>query len=606
VSGGSGTGAGVELVGGTDNTLTNRGTVTALSGLAIEGDTGNNTVDNFGTVTGNVVLGSGTNAFNNQAGGLFNAGATVDLGAGNVLANAGTLSPGGVGTIQTTALTGNLTQNATGLLLTDIDVASAASDRVNVSGTAALAGTVQVRLQHLVLGPWQQTVLSATGGTTDNGLSLLPASPALHMQLIYPNATDVAVQSSGVNFIVSGLTGNQSAVAAGLNGAVQSAGLGGPVLNTLLTDFTSLGSYGNALTQLSGKPGGAISQTSVAATDQFVNAIFNDVLDDNGDGGATMTAQDSEANAYVAKPETPRAAKEAYAAVTPRDRVATFAARWRVWATGYGGNSRVSGDASAGTSTTTSRIFGTVAGASYRFTPDTEMGFALGGAGSNFNHDGGFGSGKADIFNAAVYARHTIGDAYVAGLLGYSWQDTSTDRTVTITGTDTLHASFKAQALTTRLEGGRRYATPMIGVTPYAALQSIVIGLPAYDETATSGSSTFALNYAARTVTVTRSEFGAKFDKAIPMPGCVLTLKAKTAWAHDWNSDFAATATFQALPAASFTVDGAIPAVDSLLVSAGAEVRWRNGFALSGSFEGEFSDTTQSYEAKGTLRYAFN
>jgi uncharacterized protein with beta-barrel porin domain len=604
VSGGSGLGAGVQFIGGTDNVLTNRGAVTALSGLAIEGDTGNNTVDNFGTVTGNVVLGTGTNAFNNQAGALFNAGASVDLGASNVLTNAGTLSPGGAGTIQTTALTGNLTQSATGLLLADIDATGGTSDRVNVSGTAVLAGTVQVQLQNPTLGPWQQTLLSATGGTTNNGLSLL-ASPALHAQLIYPNATDVAVQSSGINFVVAGLNGNQAAVAAGLNGAAQSAGLGGPVFNTLLTGFTSPGGYSNALTQLSGQPGATAAQTSAAATGQFINAIFDDVLGGTGDGGATTAAQDGDANAYAATPRLSREAKDAYAAVTPRDRAA-FVARWRVWATVYGGNSRVSGDASAGTSTTTSRIFGTVAGATYRFTPDTEVGFALGGAGSNFNLDGGFGSGKADMFNAAVYARRTIGNAYVAGLLGYSWQDTSTDRTVTLAGTDTLHASFKAQALAARLESGWRYATPVIGITPYTALQSTVIGLPAYAETATSGGSTFALNYAAKTVTATRSELGAKFDKAILVSGGSLTLKVKTAWAHDWNSDSEATATFQSLPGASFTVDGAIPAADSALFSAGAEMRWRNGFALSGLFEGEFSDTTQSYEAKGTLRYAFN
>lgn len=603
VSGGSGSGAGVELVGGTNNTLTNRGTVRALSGLAIEGDTGNNTVNNIGTVTGNVVLGSGTNAFNNQAGAVFNAGATADLGAGNSLANAGTLSPGGVGTIQTTALTGNLAQSATGRLLADIDIAGAASDRVNVSGTAVLAGTIQMQLQNPVLGPWQQTLLSATGGTTHTELSLL-ASPALHAELVYPNATDVVVQSTGINFLVPGLNGKQTAVSAGLNGAAQSGGLGTPVLSTLLTGFTSLDGYGNALTQLAGEPGTAVSQTSIAATNQFINAIFNDVLGDNG--GATTAAQADQANGYAAEPMQSRATKDAYAAVTPRDRAAMFATRWRVWASVYGGNSRVNGDASAGTSTTTSRIFGTVAGASYRLTPNTEVGFALGGAGSNFGLDGALGNGKADMFNTALYARHMIGNGYVAGLLGYSWQDTTTDRTVSITGTDRLHASFAAQALAARLESGWRYATPIIGVTPYAALQSTVVGLPAYGETATSGSSTFALNYAARTVTATRSEIGAKIDKTIQLPDALLTLKAKAAWAHDWNSDPEATATFQTLPGASFTVDGAIPAADSVLVSAEAEMRWLNGFAFSGSFAGEFSDNTQSYEGKVTLRYAFN
>ena len=215
-------------MGGSNNTLTNFGTVTALSGLAISGTTGNDTVNNFGTVIGNVTLGTGTNAFNNMAGGLFNSGTTVDLGAGNVLTNAGTLSPGGAGAIQTTALSGNLVQSATGRLLTDINIAGATSDRINVSGTANLAGAVQVQVLNPTLGAFQQTILSAVGGTTTNGLSLL-ASPALQAQLVFPNATDVVVKSAGINFLTPGLNVNQAALGNALNGAAQTAGLGSPV-----------------------------------------------------------------------------------------------------------------------------------------------------------------------------------------------------------------------------------------------------------------------------------------------------------------------------------------------------------------------------------------
>src|ERR1700677_137271 len=102
--------------------------------------------------------------------------------AGNTLTNAGTLSPGGAGVIQATALTGNLVQTATGRLLTHINLAGGASGRVDVSGTAHLAGAGQVQLVNPVLGAYQQTILSAAGGVTDNGLALL-ASPLLHAQL---------------------------------------------------------------------------------------------------------------------------------------------------------------------------------------------------------------------------------------------------------------------------------------------------------------------------------------------------------------------------------------------------------------------------------------
>jgi uncharacterized protein with beta-barrel porin domain len=271
----------------------------------------------------------------------------------------------------------------------------------------------------------------------------------------------------------------------------------------------------------------------------------------------------------------------------------------------YGGNNRVGGDATAGTNTTTSRTYGTVVGADYRFTRDTQAGFALGGAGSGFDVAGGFGGGKAEIFNAAIYGKHDFGAAYVAGALIYSWQDTTTDRTVTIYGTDRLHASFKAQALAARLEGGWRYAMPFAGVTPYAAVQSTSFFLPAYGETATSGSNQFALSSASQTTTNIRTELGAKFDRAMLVQGGVFTLTNRTAWVHDSNTDGSASATFQSLPGATFTTNGATPSANAALVSLGAEMKWHNGWSIAGLLDAEFSRTTTSYTGKGTLHYAW-
>jgi hypothetical protein len=45
-------------------------------------------------------------------------------------------------------------------------------------------------------------------------------------------------------------------------------------------------------------------------------------------------------------------------------------------------------------------------------------------------------------------------------------------------------------------------------------------------------------------------------------------------------------------------VNGAAPAHDSALVTASAEMKWLNGFALAGTFEGEFSNVTNSYAGK--------
>jgi uncharacterized protein with beta-barrel porin domain len=75
--------------------------------------------------------------------------------------------------------------------------------------------------------------------------------------------------------------------------------------------------------------------------------------------------------------------------------------------------------------------------------------------------------------------------------------------------------------------------------------------------------------------------------------------------AHDYNSDRNIGATFQALPGASFVVNGAMQARDSALTTASAEVKWRNGWSAAATFEGEFSDVTRSYAGKAVVRYSW-
>jgi uncharacterized protein with beta-barrel porin domain len=52
-------------------------------------------------------------------------------------------------------------------------------------------------------------------------------------------------------------------------------------------------------------------------------------------------------------------------------------------------------------------------------------------------------------------------------------------------------------------------------------------------------------------------------------------------WAHDYNPDRPIAATFQSLPGASFAVNGAAQASDSVLTTASAEIKWMNGWSAS-------------------------
>ena len=170
---------------------------------------------------------------------------------------------------------------------------------------------------------------------------------------------------------------------------------------------------------------------------------------------------------------------------------------------------------------------------------------------------------------------------------------------------DKLHAEFNANALSGRVEGGYRFATRWLGITPYAAGQFTTFFLPAYAESVLSGANAFALAYGAQSVTDARSELGVRTDRSFALASGVLTLRGRVAWAHDFDPDRNIAATFQALPGASFVVNGAAQASDSALTTASAEIKWRNGWSAVATFEGEFSRSPRAMPARAVVRYAW-
>jgi uncharacterized protein with beta-barrel porin domain len=328
-------------------------------------------------------------------------------------------------------------------------------------------------------------------------------------------------------------------------------------------------------------------------------------------GGSPNSYAEDDALSYSAsgKPRS-RSERDAYAAIARKapPLAAPLVQGWSVWAAGFGGTEKTNGDPVLGSSTTTSQVVGGAVGADYRFSLDTLAGFALAGGGTSFALENGLGSGRSDLFQAAAFMRHNAGPAYITAALAYGWQDFTTDRTVTIAGIDQLRARFNANALSGRVEGGYRFVVPVfggVGVAPYVADQFTTFWLPSYAEGAIAGANTFALAYGAKTATDDRSELGVRTDKSYALADAVLTLRGRTAWAHDFNPDRAIGATFQTLPGATFVVNGARHARDSLLSSESAELKWLNGWSVAAVFESEFSSVTRSYAGKGVVRYAW-
>ena len=592
ITNGIGNFAGVIDDAGAGGGLTMAGGTQTLSGV--------NTYTGVTTVNGGklVVDGSIVSASTVNTGGTLAGSGTV----GSVVVNGGTLAPGSTaspfgpltvnGPLSFTAASSYLVQvSSTNASLTNV-IGAATLDNATVSAMF-ISGTVKK----------QYTILSATsgfGGTTFNA-AVVSNMPTINATLSYdPNNVFLNVD---VNFAqAGGLNVNQQNVANTLTNFFNTTG-GIPAA------FAALSPAG--LTTASGELGTGVIQSAINADGQFLNLMLDPtVIGRSGGfakaGSVAQFAESDDASAYTTMRLANAREREAYAMARKAPLLSSQpSSRWSVWSAGYGGSAQVGGNAAVGSQDLTARVWGGAAGADYRLSVDTLVGFALAGGGLNYSLAGAMGSGSADLFQAGIYGRHNFGPAYISAALAYGWHDVTTNRTVALAGADQLQGRYKADTFSARFEGGYRFATPLVGITPYAAAQVTNFNLPNYSEVSLNGGGLFALNYAAQSLTDTRSELGLRTDKAFAMQNGVLTLRGRAAWAHDYNPSRAVTALFQTLPGTSFVVNGARVDADSALLSASAEMKWLSGFSVAGTFDGEFSGNVTSYSGKGVFKYSW-
>jgi outer membrane autotransporter protein len=362
----------------------------------------------------------------------------------------------------------------------------------------------------------------------------------------------------------------------------------------------------NALTQLTGEVHTGAEQASFQSTNAFLRLLLDPFAQTRGTAGvgsAMGFAPEGSARlpsdvalAYASVLKEPAASAQPADASRP----------WNVWASGYGGRANIGGDpVNIGSHDASVRDYGYAGGLDYRITPDTTLGFALGGGGTDWSVANALGTGRSDVFQGGIYGSTRWGAAYVSAALAYATYWMSTDRFVNVFGTDQLTSNFTAHDFSGRIEGGYRFALPLVSVTPYGAFQAQRLYLPAYSEVAPAGSP-FALTYNAQNFATTRSELGTWFDRLVLVADAyAATVFARAAWAHDWRNDRALSTNFLTLPTPAFIINGAAPPPDKALVSGGSELRLRNGWSVIGKFDGEFASRLQSYAGTGTVRYVW-
>jgi autotransporter-associated beta strand protein len=629
ITAGSIAGSGSYIIGGNTLFVGSNNLSTEVSGVISDGcgcglsaqgnlakvGTGTLTLSGTNTYTGLTAVNAGTLLVTGSIASstvvLVDSGTTLG-GTGIVpvtyLSGAGTLAPGLPNALGT--LTVNDFLSFCGCAFYDVKVTSAGSDLTRVvagsfiPGVAGLAGTVRASsLDGTYRFNSPYTILTAQGGLGSTTFGSLVTPTGINGSLSY-TSTNVNLTLLSALGQLPGLNVNQRNVANVLDFGFNTTGSSG----NLSAIFN--GNIPQNLTQVSGETATGSQQATFNAMGLFLGLLTDPFLAGRDGavtpGGAQPYAEESEGSlAYAAKQQN--ATRAAFARIPTKAEAArndVLDPRWSVWGSAYGGGANIDGNAAQGSSSADVRAFGFAAGADYRISPSTLVGFALAGGGTSFSVNG-FGTGRSDLFQAGAFVRHNFGAAYVTGALAYGGQQVTTDRTVTVAGFDRLHAQFNANAVSGRLEGGTRFATPWMGVTPYAAGQFTTYGLPAYGEQALIGTNAFALNYAAKNVTAARSELGVRTDRSFALESAILTLRGRFAWAHDFNTDRNIAAVFQALPGASFVVGGAAQAHESALTTVSAEMKWLNGWSAAATFEGEFSGISRSYAGKGAVRYTW-
>ena len=606
----SGVAGGSVILGGKTLTLSNAsgsfdGAIGgAGGGLALtagsETLTGTNTYTGPTTINGGTLLVNGSiapsGAFVNSGGTLAGTG-TV----GNVTVHAGgILAPGPTGAPGSLAVSGSLAFASGAIYL--VNVTSANASAANVSGVATLTGgSVRTAFSAGTQMGTSYTILTSAGlvGTFSGLSGNVPAG-------------FIETLSYVGNTVMLNVTTTLGGTGTPGNGG-QGGGNQQNVTNTLVNYFNNggmlppaivamFGLTGNNLSvassQLSGEAATGAQSSAFQLMTGFLGLMTDPFVEGRGGGGNAI--------GFAAEDATlPPEIATAYAAVfkAPPRQALPFEQRWNVWGSAFGGANHTDGNPVVGSHDLTASAGGFAAGADYRVTPFTTVGFALAGAGTGWSLAQGLGTGRSDALMAGIYGRTTSGPAYVAASLAFAIHWMSTDRISF--ASDQLTAKFNAQSYGGRIEAGYRFASPLLAVTPYAAVNAQAFVAPAYSEQDVSGGG-LGLTYAGRTATDIRGEAGARFDRLTAIdPTTLLVLRGKLGYAHDWVSNPSMAAVFQALPGTNFIVNGAAPAHDSGLVAAGAELRFASGISLAAKFDGEFAAHSQTYAGTGTMRYSW-
>jgi uncharacterized protein with beta-barrel porin domain len=203
------------------------------------------------------------------------------------------------------------------------------------------------------------------------------------------------------------------------------------------------------------------------------------------------------------------------------------------------------------------------------------IGIAFGGAHTDFSLDGRAQNGTASSGFAGSYGSWASGPLYINLGLSYGRNEYNTTRNVAInTLNEIATGSFAGNQFASRLEAGLHLHFSGYGITPFFGLSGQVLRQNGYSEnavnTTTGQPGITGLNTQGQTSTAPLPYLGGEASTTYNFGEHVtFTPRLRLSWGRETSMDRQSTSSFQSLPGATFTVNGAAPARNTANVRAG-------------------------------------
>ncbi|THF65376.1 autotransporter domain-containing protein [Pseudothauera rhizosphaerae] len=508
-----------------------------------------------------------------QSGGTLGGNGTV---GGLTVQSGGTLAPGNSPGLLT--VTGDLTLAPGSTTVMEIDGTARGTDydAIDVSGTATLDGTLDLRFGYVPDAGTQYRLIQA--GAIDGDFSSVVSNLGAGLKLT-PTLTanyDILVGLSQERFTeVSGpLTQNQHNVAANVDtfstsGAASNliAGLNGLQAQRLPAAFDALSGVEHAFV-----PGLAF-----AAARRF-HGLLGERL------GATTTGHTAAFDAFAG-------VKLAYAGNNLGSLADDTPTGDGFWLRALAADGRIDGDGNARGADTSSG--GVAIGADRQVNGSLRIGAAF--AYSRGEADTRSGDVDLDSYQLAAYGRWQGERFYLAGSAGYGRHEADARRNIAFLGAR-ADSDYGADSFTLAVEAGRTHARAWGSFTPYLGLEAAVLQREGFTE---SGADDANLKVKRRTDDSLRSRLGVRYA----WQGTRFAPSADVAWVHEFGDDRGRiAASFAGAPAAAFRIDGPELDRDRLAVGLGLTAWAGKDARLDLAYRGDFAESDREHGVAATFR----